>query len=93
MTGIPLVIAFVIAIILMIVAISKWKIHPFLSIMSVSLLLAIVAGIDLAQIADVIGAGFSGTFTSIGIVIILGAMVGTLLEKTGRCAQDGRLRR
>ena len=83
MTGIPLVIAFVIAIILMIVAISKWKIHPFLSIMSVSLLLAIVAGIDLAQIADVIGAGFSGTFTSIGIVIILGAMVGTLLEKTG----------
>ena len=67
----------------MIVAISKWKIHPFLSIMSVSLLLAIVAGIDLAQIADVIGAGFSGTFTSIGIVIILGAMVGTLLEKTG----------
>ena len=27
MTGIPLVIAFVIAIILMIVAISKWKIH------------------------------------------------------------------
>ena len=83
MTGIPLVIAFVIAIILIIVAISKWKIHPFLSIMSVSLLLAIVAGIDLAQIADVIGAGFSGTFTSIGIVIILGAMVGTLLEKTG----------
>lgn len=83
MTGIPLVIAFVIAIILMIVAISKWKIHPFLSIMSVSLLLAIVAGIDLAQIADVIGAGFSGTFTSIGIVIILGAMVGILLEKTG----------
>ena len=34
MTGIPLVIAFVIAIILMIVAISKWKIHPFLSIMT-----------------------------------------------------------
>ena len=30
-----------------------------------------------------IGAGFSGTFTSIGIVIILGALVGTFLEKTG----------
>lgn len=84
MTGIPLVIAFVIAIILMIVAISKWKIHPFLSIMSVSLLLAIVAGIDLAQIADVIGAGFSGTFTSIGIVIILGAMVGTCWKRRAR---------
>jgi GntP family gluconate:H+ symporter len=34
-------------------------------------------------IANVIGAGFSGTFTSIGIVIILGALVGTMLEATG----------
>ena len=84
MTGIPLVIAFVIAIILMIVAISKWKIHPFLSIMGVSLLLALVAGIDLTQIADVIGAGFSGTFTSIGIVIILGALVGVLSSSWAR---------
>ncbi len=83
MTGIPLLIAFVIAIILMIVAISKWKIHPFLSIMGVSLLLAIVAGLDLTQIPTIIGQGFSGTFTSIGIVIILGALVGILLEKTG----------
>ena len=83
MTGIPLLIAFIIAIILMIVAISKWKIHPFLSIMGVSLLLAIVAGLDITQIPDIIGQGFSGTFTSIGIVIILGALVGILLEKTG----------
>lgn len=83
MTGIPLLIVFVIAIILMIVAISKWKVHPFLSIMGVSLILAIVAGIDITKIPSVIGAGFSGTFTSIGIVIILGALVGILLEKTG----------
>ena len=30
-----------------------------------------------------IGAGFSGTFTSIGIVIILGALIGSILEETG----------
>ncbi len=84
MTGIPLLIVFVIAVILMIVAIAKWKIHPFLSIMGVSLILAIAAGLDITKLADdVIGAGFSGTFKSIGIVIILGALVGTLLEKTG----------
>ena len=34
MTGIPLIIAFVVAVVLMIVAISKWKVHPFLSIMA-----------------------------------------------------------
>ena len=83
MTGFPLIIAFVLAIVVMIVAISKYKIHPFLSIMSVSLILALVAGIPLGDIANVIGAGFSGTFSSIGIVIILGALIGTVLEKTG----------
>lgn len=83
MTGFPLIIAFVLAIVVMIVAISKYKIHPFLSIMSVSLILALIAGIPLGDIANVIGAGFSGTFSSIGIVIILGALIGTVLEKTG----------
>ena len=94
MTGFPLIIAFVIAIILMIVAISKFKIHPFISIMTGSLLLGLVAGIPLVNqtaddgtvtlgLANVIGQGFSGTFTSIGIVIILGALIGTILEKTG----------
>jgi len=54
MTDFPLIIAFVVAVILMIVAISKFKVHPFLSIMSVSLLLALVAGIPLTSIADLI---------------------------------------
>ena len=83
MTGLPLIIVFVLAIVVMIVAISKYKIHPFLSIMSISLILALLAGIPLGDIAGVIGAGFSGTFSSIGIVIILGALIGTILEQTG----------
>ena len=83
MTGLPLIIVFVLAVVVMIVAISKFKVHPFLSIMGVSLLLALIAGIPLTDIANVIGAGFSGTFSSIGIVIILGALIGTVLEKTG----------
>ena len=83
MTGIPLIIAFVVAVVLMIIAISKWKVHPFLSIMGVSLLLALVAGIPLGDVPGVIGAGFSGTFSSIGIVIILGALIGSILEQTG----------
>ncbi len=83
MTGIPLIIVFVIAIAAMIFLISKLKVHPFLAIMGISLLLAILAGIPLTQIPSVIGSGFSGTFSSIGIVIILGAFIGTVLEKTG----------
>ena len=94
MSGFPLILAFVAAIVLMILAISKWKIHPFLSIMGISLVLGLVAGVPLVNrtaadgavtpgLANVIGSGFSGTFTSIGIVIILGALIGTILEATG----------
>ena len=82
MTGISLIIAFVVMVVVMILAISKWKIHPFLAIMGVSLILALLA-IPLTSIPGVIGAGFSGTFSSLGIVIILGAMIGFFLEKTG----------
>ncbi len=83
MTGISLLVVFALAIILMIVAISKFRIHPFLSLMGTSLLLAIVVGLPLAKIPGIIGAGFSGTFSSIGIVIILGALIGLILERTG----------
>ena len=83
MSGIGLMISLIVAIVVIIVAISKWKIHPFLALMGVSLILAIVVGIPLQTIPGMIGAGFSGTFTSIGIVIILGALIGSILEKTG----------
>ena len=83
MSGIALIVCFVIAIILMIVMISKLKVHPFLALMSISLVLAIIAGIDLSKIPAMIGVGFSGTFKSIGIVIIFGTIIGTVLEKTG----------
>lgn len=87
MTGVPLLITFFIAIVIMIVAISKFKVHPFLSLMGVSLLLAIVVGLPLAKIPGIVGAGFSGTFASIGIVIIFGALIGMILERTGAAIQ------
>ena len=94
MTGLPLILVFILAIVVMIIMISKFKIHPFISIMCISLVLGIIAGIPIVDrtledgtkvsgLASVIGAGFSGTFSSIGIVIILGALIGSILEVTG----------
>ena len=83
MSGIALIISFIIAIVIMIWMIAKLKVHPFLALMSISLALALAAGINLAKIPAIIGEGFSGTFKSIGIVIIFGAIIGTVLEKTG----------
>ncbi|MFZ7175119.1 GntP family permease [[Pasteurella] aerogenes] len=83
MTGIALIISFIVAIIVMIWMIAKLKVHPFLALMTISLALAFLAGIELNKIPTIIGDGFSGTFKSIGLVIIFGAIIGTVLEKTG----------
>ena len=83
MSGIPFLVAFIIAILVMLFMISKWKVPPFLSIMITALVLAILSSIPITQIPKVIGEGFSATFTSIGIVIILGALIGKVLERTG----------
>ncbi|MFQ9679346.1 MAG: hypothetical protein ACLRZH_03870 [Ruthenibacterium lactatiformans] len=64
MSGFPLILAFVAAIVLMILAISKWKIHPFLSIMGISLVLGLVAGVPLVNRTAADGAVTPGLPTS-----------------------------
>lgn len=78
-----IIIVFTLAIVLLIVSISKWGVHPFLAIMGIALALAIAIGIPLDTIPTTIGKGFSSIFASIGIVIILGTIIGLILEKTG----------
>lgn len=78
-----LVISLFVAIVVMILAIARWKVHPFLAIMGVSFLLALVVGIPVELIPNTIGQGFGRTFGSIGLVIIVGALIGSILETTG----------
>ena len=83
MTAIGTLLLFGAAIALMIVAIARFKIHPFLSILGTALLLAILLGIPLVKIPDVLGKGFSSIFTGLGLVIIFGTLIGNILERTG----------
>lgn len=94
MQGIALVIAFIVAIILLILMISKFKVHPFLALITISVLFALVAGMPLMDVKEdgevvqvglvsSINGGFSSTFSGIGLVIIFGALIGTILEATG----------
>lgn len=87
MTGLPLMAAFIVAIAILILMISKWKIHPFLSLLFVALIFGLIGGIPLAEITDVIGEGFAATFKSFGLVVIFGTLIGFILEKTGAAFQ------
>lgn len=98
MQGVGLIIAFVIAIVLLILGISKFKVHPFLALLTVAILFAFVSGMPLVDIKEngevvrqgivsTVSAGFSGTFAGIGLVIIFGALIGSILEQTGGAVQ------
>lgn len=76
-------IAFLVAIILMVIAISRFKVHPAISILVVVLGLALVIGIPPEKIAKLVQTGFGKTIGSIGIVIYLGCILGKVLEETG----------
>lgn len=76
-------IVFALVIVLMIVLISKCKVNAAMGILLSALILAIALGTPWAEIEDTINSGFSETIKSVAIVIVLGCIMGTVLEKTG----------
>ena len=83
MTTIGTLLLFAAAIVLMVVAIARFKVHPFLAILGTAILLAALLGVPVADIPDVIGKGFGGVFSGIALVIIFGTLIGSVLEHTG----------
>ena len=83
MTTIGTLLIFAAAIVLMVVAIARWKVHPFLAILGTAILLAVVLGVPYTELPDVIGKGFGGVFSGIALVIIFGTLIGSVLERTG----------
>lgn len=82
-SGPMLVVALLITIIFIVLATSKFKLHPFLALIIASYALAFMAKVPALKVAEYVNNGFGGTLTSIGIVIIAGCIIGTVLEKSG----------
>lgn len=73
----------VIAVVLMILAITKLNMHPFIVLLLVTVFVGLATGIEAGQIISYMQSGFGGIMGNIGIVIIAGTIIGTILEKTG----------
>ena len=73
----------IIAIVGMILLISKFKWHPFIVLLLATYFVGLATGLPVDKIIDVIKKGFGGILGNIGIVIIAGTIIGTILEKTG----------
>ncbi|MDR2527964.1 MAG: GntP family permease [Synergistaceae bacterium] len=81
--GSALVLILIVAIVLMVVMISKFKIHPFAALFTVALLMGLAAGLPMAQTVNKIAEGFGNTCRGIGIVILFGTIIGAMLEQSG----------
>src|SRR5210317_1084878 len=76
-------IALVIVVILMVVAASKFKVHPFLSLLLAGIIMGFVGGLGKSEILSTLTDGFGKTLGSIGIIIAFGTIIGAYLEKSG----------
>lgn len=70
-------------ILFIVIATSKFKLHPFLTLILASFMTAFAYGLPSASIAKTITSGFGGILGYIGLVIVLGTIIGTILEKSG----------
>ncbi len=82
-TGPLLIVILFVAMAFIVLATSKWKIHPFLALIFAAYGIALAAGIPTNEIADLITGGFGGILVYIGMVVVLGAIIGVILEKSG----------
>ncbi|EGR3977937.1 GntP family permease [Vibrio cholerae] len=66
-----------------VLATTKFKVHPFLALLLAAFLGAFAYGLPADTIAKTITTGFGGILGYIGLVIVLGTIIGVILEKSG----------
>lgn len=70
-------------ILLVVLIVTRIRMHPLLALLIVSLTVGIVAGMDIGTIAGAAVDGAGRTLGAVGIVIALGAMLGKILADSG----------
>ncbi len=68
---------------LLLVMIIRFKIQAFVSLLTVSILVAVAAQIPLKDIFTVVAAGVGGTMGKVALLIALGAILGRMIEVSG----------
>ncbi len=80
-TGIMIIL--LLAIIGLILTTSVLKIHPFLALVIVTLFAGFAFGLDSGKLLRTMADGFGGILSYIGLVIVLGSVLGEMLEQSG----------
>ena len=82
-----LVLAALVGIAVIVVLITRFKIHPFLGLTIGALLVGAIAGMPMADVVASFSTGVGATVAGVGLLIALGAMFGRLLADSGGADQ------
>lgn len=77
------IVALVVSLIFLVVSIVRVKIHPFFGLLLASVIYALITGMRPEIIVESINSGFGDILGKIGLIILFGVTIGTILEKSG----------
>jgi GntP family gluconate:H+ symporter len=80
---VTLIVLLALAIVFIVAATVKLKLHPFLALLLAAFGYGLSAGMPLAEVVKSVNSGFGDTIGAIGIVILAGSIIGTMLERSG----------
>src|SRR6266568_8229904 len=81
--GAFLLIAALVAVVALVVLIARFKINPFIVLMTMSLALAAVSGMPMQNIVKSFETGVGNTLGHIAIIVALGTMLGKMMAESG----------
>lgn len=82
-SGPQLILGLCIGIVLLVMLITKAKVHTFFALVSASLVTAAVCGVPIGQITSIVKDGFGSTLGGIGIIVGIGILLGEVFEMSG----------
>jgi GntP family gluconate:H+ symporter len=76
-----------IAVVGLVLLITRFRIHPFIALTLAALFLGLVAGMPVAKVVKSFQTGFGGVVGFVGIVLGLGTMLGKMMAESGGADQ------
>lgn len=89
--GIWLIVVLFISVLFIILGTTRLRLHPFIVLLLASYLAGFLAGLPAEGIALTIARGFGDIMAYIGIVIVLGTIIGVILEKSNAAVKLAEL--
>jgi gluconate:H+ symporter, GntP family len=84
------ILTIVLALLWIIIASSRFKIPPFISLILAGLFVGISNNLGIEKTTKLLSEGFGGLMSKIALIVILGCLLGVFLEKSGATTQIAR---